>query len=76
MEFSGAKDHWVAAPLVVKDKLFAVNSDGYLYVLDLTGWTICKRRQRQSNWMGVSGRNLLQMASAFMLHRSIIVSSL
>jgi len=34
-KFSGAKDHWVAAPLVVNNKLFAVNSDGYLYILDL-----------------------------------------
>lgn len=33
--FNEARDHWVAAPLVVDDKLFAVNSDGYLYVLDL-----------------------------------------
>jgi outer membrane protein assembly factor BamB len=33
--FSGARDHWVATPLIVNDKLFAVNSDGYLYVLDL-----------------------------------------
>jgi len=34
-KFTGAKDHWVAAPLVVEDKLFAVNSDGNLYILDL-----------------------------------------
>jgi outer membrane protein assembly factor BamB len=34
-KFTGAKDHWVAAPLVVNNKLFAVNSDGNLYVLDL-----------------------------------------
>jgi outer membrane protein assembly factor BamB len=34
-KFSGAKDHWVAAPLVVNNKLFAVNSDGNLYILDL-----------------------------------------
>jgi outer membrane protein assembly factor BamB len=33
--FNEAKDQWVAPPLVVDDKLFAVNSDGYLYVLDL-----------------------------------------
>ena len=33
--FSGATDHWVASPLVVGDKLFAPNSDGNLYVLDL-----------------------------------------
>lgn len=34
-KFTGAKDHWVAAPLVVNNKLFAVNSDGNLYVIDL-----------------------------------------
>jgi len=34
-KFTGAEDHWVAAPLVVGDKLFAVNSDGNLYILDL-----------------------------------------
>ena len=34
-KFTGAKNHWVAAPLVVNNKLFAVNSDGNLYVLDL-----------------------------------------
>lgn len=34
-KFTGAKDHWVAAPLVVENKLFAVNSDGNLYILDL-----------------------------------------
>ena len=34
-KFTGAKDHWVAAPLALNNKLFAVNSDGNLYVLDL-----------------------------------------
>jgi len=33
--FTGARDRWMAAPLVVENKLFAVNSDGNLYVLDL-----------------------------------------
>jgi outer membrane protein assembly factor BamB len=33
--FTGARDHWRAAPLVVENKLFAVNSDGNLYILDL-----------------------------------------
>lgn len=33
--FEGAEDHWVAAPLEVDDRLFAVNADGNLYVLDL-----------------------------------------
>jgi outer membrane protein assembly factor BamB len=34
--FSDAKGHWVAAPLPVGDRLFAPNSDGKVYVLDLT----------------------------------------
>jgi len=34
-KFTGAKDHWVAAPLVIDNTLFAVNSDGNLYILDL-----------------------------------------
>ena len=33
--FTGAKDYWVAAPLVIENKLFAVNADGNLYILDL-----------------------------------------
>lgn len=33
--FSDANDHWVAPPLIVDDKLYAPNSDGNLYVLDL-----------------------------------------
>ena len=33
--FTGAKDHWVASPLVVDNKLFAPNSDGNLYIFDL-----------------------------------------
>jgi outer membrane protein assembly factor BamB len=34
-KFTGARDHWVAAPLVVNNTLFAVNSDGNLYILNL-----------------------------------------
>lgn len=33
--FTGARDHWRATPLVLEDKVFAVNSDGNLYVLNL-----------------------------------------
>jgi outer membrane protein assembly factor BamB len=33
--FTGAKDHWMAAPLILENKLFAVNADGKLYVIDL-----------------------------------------
>lgn len=34
--FTGAKDHWVAAPLVVGDIVYAPNADGNLYVFDLS----------------------------------------
>jgi len=33
--FTEAKDHWVAAPLIIDNLLFAPNADGNLYVLDL-----------------------------------------
>ena len=33
--FAEAKDSWVAGPLALDDKLFAPNSDGNLYILDL-----------------------------------------
>lgn len=34
--FTDAKDHWVASPLIIDNLLFAPNSDGNLYVLDLS----------------------------------------
>lgn len=34
-KFTGARDRWMAAPLVLDNKLFAANSDGNLYILDL-----------------------------------------
>lgn len=34
--FSAAEDHWVATPLIINNLLFAPNSDGNLYVLDLS----------------------------------------
>lgn len=34
--FTGAGGAWVAAPLVVENKLFAPNADGNLYILDLS----------------------------------------
>jgi outer membrane protein assembly factor BamB len=33
--FTGAQDTWVAPPLAIENRLFAPNSDGNLYVLDL-----------------------------------------
>jgi outer membrane protein assembly factor BamB len=41
--FNGAEDHWVAAPLVVDNYLFAPNADGNLYVLDLNDGQSTKR---------------------------------
>jgi outer membrane protein assembly factor BamB len=34
-KFTEAKGHWIAAPLVVDNRLFAPNTDGNVYVLDL-----------------------------------------
>lgn len=34
-KFTDAKGHWLAAPLIVGDHLFAPNSDGKIYVLNL-----------------------------------------
>ena len=33
--FSGAKDRWIAAPLVINDTIYAPNNDGSLYALKL-----------------------------------------
>jgi outer membrane protein assembly factor BamB len=35
-QFSGATGHWIAAPLIIGERLFAPNSDGNVYVLNLT----------------------------------------
>ncbi|MEP7135925.1 MAG: PQQ-binding-like beta-propeller repeat protein [Chloroflexota bacterium] len=35
-KFSGAKGHWIAVPLIIGERLFAPNSDGNIYVLDLS----------------------------------------
>lgn len=51
--FNEAKDQWVAAPLVVDDKVFAVNSDGYLYVLNLQDGQSTKKAVKA---IRVSGR--------------------
>lgn len=34
-KFTEARGHWIAAPLVVDNRLFAPNTDGNIYVLDL-----------------------------------------
>ena len=35
--FTGAKSKWVASPLVFNDTIYAPNSDGFLYILDMSG---------------------------------------
>jgi outer membrane protein assembly factor BamB len=35
--FSDAKSGWVASPLVLNDTIYAPNTDGFLYILDMTG---------------------------------------
>ena len=35
--FSAAKGSWVASPLVMNDKIYAPNTDGFLYILDMNG---------------------------------------
>ncbi|HEX6268846.1 MAG TPA: PQQ-binding-like beta-propeller repeat protein [Anaerolineales bacterium] len=51
--FADANDRWVAAPLIVEDKLFAPNSDGNLYILDLQDGQSTKRAIEALN---ISGR--------------------
>lgn len=41
--FTEAKDSWIAAPLALDGKLFAPNSDGNLYVLDLKDGSLLER---------------------------------
>lgn len=35
--FIGAKSTWIAPPLVMNDKIYAPNADGFLYILELDG---------------------------------------
>jgi outer membrane protein assembly factor BamB len=35
-QFTGARDHWVASPLVLNDVVYAPNNDGTLYALNLS----------------------------------------
>ncbi len=36
-DFTGAKGAWLASPLVFNEKIYAPNTDGYLYILDMDG---------------------------------------
>jgi outer membrane protein assembly factor BamB len=35
--FTGAKGAWMASPLVLNETIYAPNTDGFLYILDLSG---------------------------------------
>lgn len=35
--FTGAKGAWLASPLILNERIYAPNTDGFLYVLDLNG---------------------------------------
>lgn len=35
--FTNAKGAWLASPLVMNDKIYAPNTDGFLYVIDMNG---------------------------------------
>ncbi|MBI5944474.1 MAG: PQQ-like beta-propeller repeat protein [Chloroflexi bacterium] len=35
--FTGAKSGWVASPLIISGKIYAPNTDGFLYILDMSG---------------------------------------
>lgn len=35
--FTGAKGAWMASPLVLNETIYAPNTDGFLYILDMTG---------------------------------------
>jgi outer membrane protein assembly factor BamB len=45
--FSGAADRWIAAPLVLEDKVFAPNTDGTLYVISLQDGLASKAAERE-----------------------------
>jgi len=35
--FSGAKGQWIASPLILNEKIYAPNTDGFVYILDMDG---------------------------------------
>ena len=50
-KFTGAKDHWVAAPLVLNNKLVRCKFGWQSLYSGFAGWTICKRSNRgQTRW--------------------------
>jgi outer membrane protein assembly factor BamB len=62
--FTGARDTWVAAPLVVDDLIYAPNTDGNLYVLDLDGSLVDTLELGGALWsQPVSDGNVIYVAS-------------
>ena len=35
--FAEAKDRWIASPLILNNRIYAPNADGFIYVLDMNG---------------------------------------
>jgi outer membrane protein assembly factor BamB len=48
--FNGASGHYIAAPVVVADKILAANADHYLYALDLDGNLLWKFATQGALW--------------------------
>jgi len=40
--FTGAKSKWVGSPLIFNETIYAPNSDGFLYILDMSGKQVSK----------------------------------
>ncbi len=47
--FSDVRNHWIAAPLAIDDRLYAPNSDGNLYVLNLDNGQLIKSLELADN---------------------------
>jgi len=49
-EFSSAKDRYIGSSLIVGDRIFAPNSDKYLYALNLNGDLVWRYKTLGPNW--------------------------
>ena len=62
--FVGAKDRWIASPLVVNDTIYAPNGDGSLYALDLKGNLLWSKDLGSALWgQPVSDGKLVYVAA-------------
>jgi outer membrane protein assembly factor BamB len=77
--FSGAADRWIAAPLILGEKVFAPNADGNLYVIALQDGLTTKTAERKIELGGslwaqpVSDGNLVYVSA--MNHRIYAVDA-